>query len=68
MRIKPCPFCGKPAHLSGSENVGGGGPFYYVECCDGKCLATVGGRKTPHEAIENWNRRVYESDNATDEP
>lgn len=60
MNIKPCPFCGKPARLRGSDNVSGT-PFYYVECDNINCMASVAGQETPEKAIELWNRRAYES-------
>lgn len=65
MNIKPCPFCGKPALLRGSENVGDHGPFYYVECANIKCMANCAGKDTPEEAIAVWNRRAYESTEPT---
>ena len=69
MRIKPCPFCGKPARLRGSEEVGTDRrPFYYVECDNINCMANCAGQETPEKAIEVWNRRAYESDEPTNEP
>ena len=59
MSIKPCPFCGKPARLRGSDD------FWYVECADINCMATVAGQNTAEEAVECWNRRPYESSEPT---
>jgi Lar family restriction alleviation protein len=61
MTIKPCPICGKPARLRGSENVNGS-PYYYVCCSDAvDCGCNQFGKPTKEEAIANWNRRSYES-------
>lgn len=66
MTIKPCPFCGKPGRLRGSDDVGGA-PFYYVECADINCMANTAGQETPDKAIELWNRRAHESTKDTAE-
>ena len=56
--LKRCPFCGAQARVRGGENVGGYGPFYYVECC--RCWATQKGDDTIKKVVETWNRRAYE--------
>ena len=66
MNIKPCPICGKPARLWGSENVNGG-PYYYACCSDMDCGCNQFGKPTKEEAIENWNRRAHESTKDTAE-
>jgi Lar family restriction alleviation protein len=60
MNIKPCPICGKPARLWGSENVNGG-PYYYVICSDLDYGCNQFGEETKEKAIEKWNRRAHES-------
>ncbi len=64
MTIKPCPICGKPARLWGSENVNGS-PYYYVCCSDLDCGCNQFGKRNKEEAIKNWNRRAYEGTEPT---
>lgn len=66
MIIKPCPFCGKPGRLRGSNNVCGS-PFYYIECVNINCMASTAGQETKKKAIEQWNRRAYESIGTADD-
>lgn len=47
--LKPCPFCGGEAVLSGSE-------YTYVYCK--KCGAESHGGKSRAKTVEQWNRRV----------
>jgi len=68
--LKPCPFCGgedvKVIASLGEEHCvdcwledlpsyGGKSSNYYVVCL--KCQGNSGYRRTPQEAIDNWNRR-----------
>lgn len=66
MTLKPCPFCGKPGILRGSDNVDGG-PYYYVACANMNCGCNTFGKPTKEEAIEKWNRRAHESTKDTAE-
>lgn len=59
--LKPCPFCGSPAHLAGGKTEK---PFFWVGCDNMKCMANTQGVDTPEKAIEIWNRRVKHDDQA----
>lgn len=58
--LKPCPFCGGPAHVV--EVANGGMVVAYSVSCDniGGCIAGEPMRyyATEAEAIEAWNRRA----------
>lgn len=50
VKLKPCPFCGAPAHIHEHERFG-------VECDEcGMGLACI--KETAEEAAEAWNKRV----------
>lgn len=55
--LKPCPFCGAPAHLEDADEMGA-----WVICTSisGECPVEPVTRhyETPAEAITAWNRRV----------
>lgn len=63
--LKPCPFCGSGAHVSGGRVFGSGG--FYVACDAVDCFAAVGEAYHHDEpqhcfhnedvAIAAWNRR-----------
>lgn len=50
--LKPCPFCGGEAHMSG------GGKVFWVNCRG--CKIDMHICDTKKEAIEAWNKRVGE--------
>lgn len=52
--LKPCPFCGSFARLTGKWC-----KKYWVKCAYDKCNASVYA-DTEEKAIEYWNRRVGE--------
>lgn len=64
--MKPCPFCGKPAKLGGSDDVNGS-PYWYVYCSNLECGGNMFGGVNKEEVIEKWNRRAYESTSNTAE-
>ena len=50
-KLKPCPFCGGKAIVSGCDDT-----LWSVICK--KCAASIDYNETKQEAIEEWNRRV----------
>ena len=62
-KLKPCPFCGRKAHLEriGNKDCG----FWWVSCdcgvlMSGKAYGVDGGddsKKSKQELIGSWNRR-----------
>lgn len=50
-KLKPCPFCGGRAVLSGCEDW-----QWTVNCIE--CDSMIGDYETEREAIENWNLRI----------
>lgn len=54
INLKPCPFCGSFARLTGKWC-----KRYWVKCAYDKCNASVYA-DTEEKAIEYWNRRVNE--------
>ncbi|MES2819789.1 MAG: Lar family restriction alleviation protein [Pseudomonadota bacterium] len=60
-QLKPCPFCGSSAHLTGEEGLG-----FFIECDE--CFCSVGQAydrsgmpehvfQTAGEALAAWNQR-----------
>lgn len=58
VELKPCPFCGSPAHVEQSCN-GGRRLLYWVECeeCYSRSQSYF---DHPDGAIESWNKRANE--------
>lgn len=57
--LKPCPFCGSDGVVSQKKDL----ETWIVECSNQRCPASymIGwDYETEKEAIEAWNRRVYE--------
>lgn len=55
--LKPCPFCGSPAHVE--ESMSGG--IFWIECEECHARSQICFGKNPCDAIiEAWNRRVTE--------
>lgn len=51
--LKPCPFCGSPAELTGECDM------VWVRCSNEDCWCQMVTRfDEPEEAIEEWNRRA----------
>lgn len=59
-KIKPCPRCGKPAHVA--ELISGYGTMYSVACNDIDCMffELTRAYRTADEAVREWNTRVGE--------
>ncbi len=62
-KLKPCPFCGGEAEMTGSCFA----EIYHIDCSEcgfGTCDFTI-----KSEATEKWNRRIkkVEGDEMTDE-
>ena len=55
--LKTCPFCGKQAYLKDYYH-GDDGESFYVFCSG--CYTETFEYPTVHEAVEAWNKRVYE--------
>lgn len=56
-QLKPCPFCGGTAFMwYTNDNY----PSPYVVCNSCTAMQKIHRFKTVDEAIEAWNRRVYE--------
>lgn len=51
IKLKPCPFCGGEAMISGCD---GGEWIVICNVCD----ASIGYKGTEREAIEEWNCRI----------
>lgn len=62
--IKPCPFCGGKAKLSGAYHVGGI-TAWAVYCGkfpqDFSCGAQLTSIKSEEDAINAWNRRTHDA-------
>ena len=54
-KLKPCPFCGGEARVTGSESLGTVN-YYYAYCME--CNARTDDCADRQSAIEAWNRRV----------
>lgn len=50
-KLKPCPFCGGRAMLSGCEN------WQWTVICN-ECDSLIGYNETEQEAIDAWNWRI----------
>ena len=50
-KLKPCPFCGGKAIVSGCDDT-----LWSVICK--KCAASIDYNETKQEAIESWNLRI----------
>lgn len=62
IKLKPCPFCGGPSHISEDPEDWGYHPaFYCVSCDDMDCRGykTADGcdPESKEEAVRKWNRR-----------
>ena len=60
-KLKPCPFCGGEAHTAIEDCYGYYGDDWLVFCDE--CSLQFGFTKqfeTEEEAIEAWNKRVYD--------
>ena len=55
--LKTCPFCGKQAYLKDYYH-GDNDESFYVFCSG--CYTETFEYPTVHEAVEAWNKRVYE--------
>ena len=56
-KLKPCPFCGGKAYKKRNWDFDGN-DIYGIHCEN--CNAQTEYRCSEQEAIEAWNRRVYE--------
>ena len=56
--LKPCPFCGGDAEITKWHE------GYFVECKKQRCGGTIGAYKTEEEAIEAWNTRAKDGNDA----
>ena len=65
LKLKPCPFCGGEAYYSYDST----DCSWYAKCfeCDAKVFSFLGFSMTPGmmkktrtEAIEKWNKRIFE--------
>ena len=67
VKLKPCPFCGKPALVhkevhtyEGGQRVRGGNTLWKIEC--GNCwLEPILGKDSYSKAAEWWNHRGNEN-------
>lgn len=55
--LKPCPFCGSPAMITGGGTRHIVGKLPFQVCASRLCMARVG-PSTRSEAIKVWNRRI----------
>lgn len=55
IKLKPCPFCGGEAEFVGYKS-------YWIICVD--CTAESAVYDSKAEAVEAWNRRVGQEDEA----
>ena len=67
MAMLPCPFCGNAdvECRTEFEISGYGGTEHYAVCCDATksgCGATGSFSAKKEDAIERWNRRVYDTE------
>ena len=58
-KLKPCPFCGGEAELRGTSKLLS---LFWFSCRS--CFAETYGAYSEEEAIEQWNRRAGDSDEA----
>lgn len=60
--LKPCPFCGRKAHLVTMELLDGS-EMYSVDCDNDGCAVSPYTPlcNTETEAVEVWNRRSYDA-------
>lgn len=56
--LKPCPFCGSPAHMYVGQGKAKG--WYEAHCSKFGCIRMDERFRSPEEATEAWNRRVEE--------
>ena len=56
MELKSCPFCGKNPYLNGGDD------YYWVSCFS--CGAETQGDEDVAIAIERWNRRAEDGNEA----
>lgn len=53
VELKPCPFCGSPAELTGECDM------IWGRCSNENCQAELIGKfDEPEDAIEDWNNRA----------
>lgn len=68
-KLKPCPFCGEAPmvyltpeansnYFDGKGRLRGKRITHIIKCA--KCMTQSGEYENPVDAIEAWNRRVYE--------
>lgn len=59
-KLKPCPFCGKPGTILGTESIRKWGTAYHGSCSDLEdCGVSCGPFvRTVEEAAANWNKRA----------
>lgn len=61
MRLKPCPFCGRPAKLLQTERQTVRGTTiagWFVICGNARCSCRTLEFLTPERAVKTWNRRA----------
>ena len=56
--LKPCPFCGSPAHIYAKQGKSKG--WYDVGCSKFGCISMGQSFRSAEEATEAWNRRAKE--------
>lgn len=61
--LKKCPFCNAEAELHFSEGESGK-RYYWVSCNKCSCIQTL--FDTPQEAIDFWNNRPIEDEQASE--
>lgn len=62
-KLKPCPFCGEEAQIFTDDEMGYLGNTQYLVKC-GNCLCGTGHYSNPEYAIEAWNKRVKDKEDA----
>lgn len=62
-QLKPCPFCGEEAQIFTDDEMGYLGNAQYLVRC-GNCLCGTGHYNNPEYAIEAWNKRANNEEDA----
>ena len=62
-QLKPCPFCGGKAQIFTDDEMGYLGNNQYLVKCE-NCLCGTGHYNNPECAIEAWNKRANDKEDA----